>query len=229
MVRAPQVLGYKCGFTTRHYFDCLFRAKDLGYKIRRVCDWNKDDEKFIILRHDIDFSLDYAHRIATYESRFGFYSSYYVYLHSNTYNALSPKNMAIIKKIAGLGHEIGLHYDERYNLDSEDSILQNIVTPKPVMTKTMHNTAWSSTKPVFGQEKYISESGRNWREGCMCQHIGKEDKLYILTHPVWWIKDGSRDKIVHEIISDCKGNMDNVHTDIRKDLQTYCKGLGIEY
>jgi hypothetical protein len=34
--------------------------------------------------------------------------------------------------------------------------------------------------------KYISDSARKWREGCMCSHIKKENKLCILTHPIWW-------------------------------------------
>ena len=34
--------------------------------------------------------------------------------------------------------------------------------------------------------KYISDSARTWREGCMCGHIKKEDKFCILTHPIWW-------------------------------------------
>ena len=45
--------------------------------------------------------------------------------------------------------------------------------------------------------KYISDSsivpiskGR-WREGCMCQHIGKYDKMQILMHPILWYKDTS--------------------------------------
>ncbi len=34
--------------------------------------------------------------------------------------------------------------------------------------------------------KYISDSSYRWREGCMCNHIKKETRLCILTHPLWW-------------------------------------------
>ena len=34
--------------------------------------------------------------------------------------------------------------------------------------------------------KFISDSKYRWREGCMCNHIKKETKLCILTHPIWW-------------------------------------------
>jgi hypothetical protein len=33
--------------------------------------------------------------------------------------------------------------------------------------------------------KYISDSGRNWRQECMCHHIGVDDKMQILVHSEW--------------------------------------------
>ncbi|MDH3361128.1 MAG: hypothetical protein OEL51_02070, partial [Nitrosopumilus sp.] len=42
---------------------------------------------------------------------------------------------------------------------------------------------------ILKQTKYISDSGRYWREGCMCKHINKHEKLQILTHPIWWVND----------------------------------------
>jgi len=38
--------------------------------------------------------------------------------------------------------------------------------------------------------KYISDSGRNWRENCFCQHIGKFDNIQILIHPLHWVLAG---------------------------------------
>jgi hypothetical protein len=38
----------------------------------------------------------------------------------------------------------------------------------------------------YAGAKYISDSGARWREGCMCEHIGKHQKLIVLTHPEWW-------------------------------------------
>ncbi len=38
----------------------------------------------------------------------------------------------------------------------------------------------------FKAMKYISDSLGSWREGCMCQHIGKFDRLQICTHPNYW-------------------------------------------
>ncbi len=242
----------KCEFSKQHYFDCLLKAKELGYSIKRVCDYtnykyqvigsepkyvSKDnDEKVILLRHDIDLSLDYAHKLATYENRFGIKSSYYIHLHSETYNALSPRNMFIIGKIQQLGHEIGFHYDAKYHVPTESLFVTKIL-PDGMKTYTLHNASYENKVMTFAHLKnpndyplkYISDSGRNWREGCMCQWIGKEDKLHILTHPIWWIKEGVRDKVIHEAFEDVKTHFGKGFQTYKKILQDYCRDLGIEY
>jgi len=69
----------------------------------------KDTEKFCVLRHDIEFSIDRAHKIAKIENQLGVSSTYTVQVRNNTYNALSEKNIELIHKIKELGHYIGLH------------------------------------------------------------------------------------------------------------------------
>ena len=230
----------KCEFSKQHYFDCLQLAKDLGYQVKRVCDYNYDKEnKVILLRHDVDYSLDYAHKLATYENRFGFSSSYYIHLHSETYNALEPRSLEIIRKIHTLGHEIGFHYDAKYHIPMESLFASKIVNGglTAMETYTLHNA--SSEKGIMKFQhlrnpnewdiKYISESGRNWREGCMCNHIGKIDKLHILTHPLWWISDGVRNKVMYEVVDLAKKNLEKGRDNYLKVLRKYCEDLGIEY
>lgn len=261
-----------CSFSLEHYKECLQLARDKGYSIIPVKDYSSFDyqyigsekkhsisnyDKVILLRHDIDFSLEYAYELANIEYDLGVCSSYYVYLHSPTYSALSPKSMGMIKAMKGMGHEIGLHYDSRYSLssnmvsyryDDEDEdhyysiedIALNSITDDYVSTFTQHNP--SMTKIPNNMElyklnnpndlpiKYISDSGRNWREGCMCKHIGKVDKLHILVHPVWWVGRGnSRDEVVYNMISDLKNSLERDRLDIVKQMKEYCSDLKIEY
>ena len=68
-----------------------------------------DTKKFCILRHDIEFSIDRAYELAKIEKDLGVISTYTVQLRNNTYNALSEKNIDLIRKIRDLGHHIGLH------------------------------------------------------------------------------------------------------------------------
>jgi len=72
-------------------------------------DVNNDTEKFCLLRHDIEFSIDRALKLAIIENEIGVKSTYTVQLRNNTYNALSEKNIKSIKEIKNLGHKIGLH------------------------------------------------------------------------------------------------------------------------
>ena len=66
-------------------------------------------DKFCVLRHDIEFSIDRAYELAKIEKDLGVVSTYTVQVRNNTYNALSEKNIELIRKIKDLGHHIGLH------------------------------------------------------------------------------------------------------------------------
>ena len=66
-------------------------------------------DKFCVLRHDIEFSIDRAYELAKIEKDLGVVSTYTVQVRNNTYNALSEKNIDLIKRIKDLGHSIGLH------------------------------------------------------------------------------------------------------------------------
>jgi hypothetical protein len=72
-------------------------------------DVKKNTEKFCVLRHDIEFSIDRAYKLAKIENELGVVSTYTVQVRNNTYNALSEKNIDLIKEIKNLGHHIGLH------------------------------------------------------------------------------------------------------------------------
>ena len=72
-------------------------------------DITKNTDKFCVLRHDIEFSIDRAYELAKIEKDLGVVSTYTVQVRNNTYNALSEKNIDLIRKIKDLGHHIGLH------------------------------------------------------------------------------------------------------------------------
>lgn len=93
----------ECTFTYGHYFQVLKEAKK-EYNIGSVKDLPKlrKKEKFIILRHDIDVSLEYASRIAELEAKHDLRSTYFILFHGSYYNALSDRNVAIIQRISDL-------------------------------------------------------------------------------------------------------------------------------
>ena len=65
--------------------------------------------RFCILRHDVEFSIDRALKLARLENELDVSSTYTVQLRNNTYNALSQKNIEAVQEIKKLGHYIGLH------------------------------------------------------------------------------------------------------------------------
>src|ERR1700753_465216 len=70
-----------------------------------------DAERGCLWRHDIDFSVHRALRLATIEAEESVRATYFVLLHSSFYNALEPEVAARIREIAGFGHDLAIHID----------------------------------------------------------------------------------------------------------------------
>ncbi|MBT3690359.1 hypothetical protein HOE31_03410 [bacterium] len=71
---------------------------------------NKETEKFLVLRHDVEFSIERAYEFAKFEANeMGISTSYFVQLRNNAYNIFSKSNHDLINEIHKLGHKIGLH------------------------------------------------------------------------------------------------------------------------
>ena len=92
-------------------------------------DIKDNTKKFCVLRHDIEFSIDRAYKLAKIEKELGVVSTYTVQVRNNTYNALSEKNINLISKIRDLGHHIGLHQNPPSSLKLDtlkDYIMRDI-------------------------------------------------------------------------------------------------------
>jgi hypothetical protein len=68
------------------------------------------ERKFVIMRHDVEFSVDRAWHLAVFEHSHHFHSAYFFQLTNNAYNVLSKRNRDLIKNIANMGHKVGLHF-----------------------------------------------------------------------------------------------------------------------
>ena len=82
--------------------------------VLRICDFECSElprvGKVLILRHDIDFSPAMAMDMAATEHDLGLRSTYFVGLHLQ-YNPHYHPHARAIRAIAGMGHEIGFHFD----------------------------------------------------------------------------------------------------------------------
>jgi hypothetical protein len=73
----------------------------------------KPTGKFTILRHDIDKNPQNALKIARIEHEIGIHGTYYFRIHPSVFKP------SIIREIAGLGHEIGYHYEDYTNNNAD--------------------------------------------------------------------------------------------------------------
>ena len=163
----------------------------------------------VILRHDIDNSIEKSVKLAELEAQLGVKSTYFVLLTSDFYNPASKKSAEGLKRIQTLGHEIGLHFDEMAyekmddvpsSIIREAKILSDIIG-KPVTTVSMHRPSQQTLaadyqitgminsygKTFFNEFKYLSDSRRRWREPVIDIIKSAEyDRLHILTHAIWY-------------------------------------------
>lgn len=99
-------MNYKPSYD--EYRTILENIKASG-KLMDYRDALKADE-FLVLRHDVEFSVERAYRMAEIEQAGGVSASYFVQITNNSYNALSMQNRNLIKEMFCMGHKIGLHY-----------------------------------------------------------------------------------------------------------------------
>src|SRR5204862_258283 len=71
----------------------------------------RSEAKHVLWRHDVDFSIHRALKLARIEAAEGVRATYFVRLRSAFYSPLEPAVEARIREIAELGNWIGLHFD----------------------------------------------------------------------------------------------------------------------
>lgn len=197
-------------FTYQDYKTLLQLLKEQDYK---VCGYheNRADGRCVILRHDIDMSIEAALKMARLEADHDVQSTYFVLLTSDFYNAASARSRSMLKEIQALGHEIGLHFDETAYADAgKNAMVDKIIKEcgllsalleAQVFSVSMHRPSQetlgadlqipgiinSYSKTFFQAFKYLSDSQRHWREPVLdIIRSGQYDRLHILTHAFWY-------------------------------------------
>jgi len=144
-------------FTYNSYIELLNLIIDNGYSVSNYHTYNSI-KNLCIIRHDIDYDIEKAVKLAKVEASFTkskVHSTYFVLLTSNLYNTFEKSNIKYLKQIISYGHEIGLHFDETNYFNStpplnnyyekiieyiikEKSILEQIIE-SPISSVSMHN------------------------------------------------------------------------------------------
>ena len=170
-------------------------------------------------RHDLDYSPHRAVALARMESKRGLRCVYHILPSGRYYNVLEPETADILREIAALGHEIGLHFDmdvfppgtvgnntflDRVRLEKQ---IVGDVTKQTPRSFSFHNHILHQQQlsegidiegmrnlasPEFYQYLlYLSDSNGFWRAETLESLLLKPpvSKLQILTHPVWWTRE----------------------------------------
>lgn len=134
-------------FTYQGYRDLIHLLQNHDYVFTNYHDHQKF-KRSVILRHDIDNDITKALKMAETEAEEQVNSTYFVLLRTDAYNPASAKNIARLKRLQELGHEVGLHFDEKAygpqtieeikaHIMNEISILASLLGA-PVSTVSMH-------------------------------------------------------------------------------------------
>ena len=183
----------------------LLRSKSYPFCFYHDAD---DYDKSVILRHDVDFTLSKAVEMAEVEHEMGVKSTYFILVTADFYNIFSKRSYERLIKILSLGHEIGLHFDEkRYEITTVDEMKKYVEMEAELLSKYLNNEVKvvsmhrpsklvlendiqfdqlinSYSTKYFKSMKYISDSRLHWRENPVeIIESGKYKKLHILTHP----------------------------------------------
>lgn len=199
-------------FTTARYCEILSIAKQ-RFRFETFGDTNWEGD-VALWRHDVDFSPQRALAVALLEAEAEVVATYFFQISSRFYNVFEPEISSLVRKIAALGHEVGLHFDSEsaredlqvgheLRLKFQASVLENIAEKK-IGTFSLHNpttmvglafdepqhcglinASYSRLREDF---TYCSDSNGVWRFRSLDSMVLDKQvkKLYALTHPEWW-------------------------------------------
>jgi hypothetical protein len=182
-----------CSFDFGHYREILAAAKAGGYRFAHFEGAPADGT--VIVRHDVDLSLDAAVRMAELEHDAEASTTYLLMTESSFYNLDSSEGDAAIDRLRVLGHRVGLH--AVYPNAPVDARFDPVVAwhnPEPAW---MHDPLADGRinvmqEPWFDPETYRSDSNQSWRSGCPHDDLraGTFAWLQLLIHPEIWAYPG---------------------------------------
>ena len=181
-----------CAFHLRHYEELLEAAQAGGY---RFAGFDRDPEPGdLLLRHDVDLSLDAALRMARLEADAGARATYFLMTESVFYNLASPAGVRALEELRALGHAVGLHAVwPRAERDARFDPVVAWHNPDPeYMSAAVDGLANAMEPRFFGPSWYRSDSNQRWRHGCPHDALarGEFERLQLLVHPEIWAYPG---------------------------------------
>jgi hypothetical protein len=191
-----------------------------AFRIRgyHICGFEdaRPDARDLVLRHDVDMTIEAARDLARLEKQIGVTSAYFVLLRSELYNPQTPENTEMLSEILSLGHTIGLHFDAALYPDNAKLLdtaaarecetletllgreVQTISFHRPRKSLVPYNGTLAGrlqtyAPKFFSEIGYCSDSRGEWGRGHPLDHahIATGKAVQLLTHPIWWMLSGA--------------------------------------
>ena len=181
-----------CRFDLQHYGELLQAAKEGGYRFSFFDREPRNGD--LLLRHDVDLSLDAALQMADLEAEVEVRATYFLMTQSVFYNLDSPEGTRALNRLRELGHGVGLHavwpgaeLDERF-----DPVVAWHNPDSDYMSQPLDGLVNVMQPPFFDHDHYRSDSNQRWRHGCPHEQLraGDFSWLQLLTHPEIWVYPG---------------------------------------
>jgi hypothetical protein len=182
-----------CAFDLDHYRELLDAARAGGYGFAFFD--REPQAGDLLLRHDVDLSLDAALRLGELEADAGARSTYFLMTRSVFYNLASPEGERALERLRALGHRVGLHaLHPHVDLDERFDPVVAWHNPDPqFMREPLDGAVNVMQAPYFDPDRYRSDSNQHWRSGCPHAELagGRFEWLQLLTHPEIWVYPGA--------------------------------------
>jgi len=98
-------------FTYGYYEIVIRQALESGYVVSSFEKFSASAARTLILRHDVDYTLNGVMQIAEIDFRLGASSTFFLRVHAHEYNVFTPHVYRLLQEIREMGHEIGLHFE----------------------------------------------------------------------------------------------------------------------
>lgn len=229
-------------FTYNAYQNLIGLLREKGYTFCNYHNYTQTGRS-VIVRHDIDMDIGKAVKMGELESQMGISSTYFVLVTSNFYNIFSKRNQDMLRSLVGMGHEVGLHFDEAKYDAAKDDPVQAMETEAELLehclgcevtSVSMHRPSAATLeadyrvrngrivnsygREFFHNHKYVSDSRRNWREDVIgIVESGAYDRLHVLTHPFWYDEEEKSAK--EELKWFCESRIDVCYGDMRDNVR----------
>jgi hypothetical protein len=183
----------ECAFDLDHYRVLLRAAREGGYR------WAGFDRApqpgDLILRHDVDLSLESAIAVAEVEADEGAWSTWFLMTRSNFYNLGSAVGEAAVARLRELGGQVA-HHAVWPQVDLDGRFIPVVAWHNPdpeYMQAPIDGATNVMQPPFFDPAHYRSDSNQRWRHGCPHNELaaGAFEWLQLLTHPEIWAYPGA--------------------------------------